>query len=142
LSEVKASHQQQLDDISVHKTRHSEFQKELDKLNSTINQVEAHYRELLGQVAVSKREAFKTEEDITRMEKDKQSQDLLIDKLSEQIKQLEDKLALTTAQLDAQKQETAFAAKTLAEAGSEMEVIQFQSRNQFCRKFTWRRSNC
>lgn len=84
--------------------------------------MESHYRELLSQVAVSKREAFKTEEDITRLEREKQSQDLLIDKLNEQIKQLEDKIALTLAQLDAQKQETAFAGKTLSEAGSEMEV--------------------
>ena len=96
--------------------------KELDKLGGIVTQVEKNFSELMGQIAVSKRETFKTEDDMTKLEKSKIDQDLLIDKLNEQIKQLEDKLTLTAAQLEAQKQETAFASKTLSEAGSEMEV--------------------
>jgi hypothetical protein len=47
----------------------------------------------------------------------------LIDKLNEQVKQLEDQMALVTAQLEAQQQETKIAAQTLTEAATAMEVV-------------------
>jgi hypothetical protein len=47
----------------------------------------------------------------------------LIDKLNEQVKQLEDTLALLDAQITAQRAETETARSTLSEAGKEMEVL-------------------
>jgi hypothetical protein len=48
---------------------------------------------------------------------------MLIDKLNEQVKNLEDKLALVEAQLQAQGGETSLATQTLQQAASQMEVL-------------------
>jgi chromosome segregation ATPase len=79
-------------------------------------------------ISVSKREAFKAEEDMSKLEKSKVDQDLLIDKLNEQIKVLEDSIALVSAQLLAQKEETGLATKTLVDAAKEMDSINSEKR--------------
>lgn len=61
--------------------------------------VEKLAQETQSQLAVRKRETFKIEEDANNMEKGKLDQDLLIDSLNEQIKQLEDKMSLLDAQV-------------------------------------------
>jgi flagellar capping protein FliD len=84
--------------------------------------VEQENAKIQSDILVSKRETFKTEEAVSGHEKEKLEQDLLIDKLNEQIKQLENQYALFDAQLEAQQKETHLANQTLDEAGREMEV--------------------
>jgi hypothetical protein len=61
--------------------------------------IENHFEETQSELAVRKRETFKTDEDTNNIEKEKLSQDLLIDNLNEQVKQLEDKIATLDAQV-------------------------------------------
>ncbi len=94
-----------------------------------MSQIDKHYQDLQSQIQVSQRETFKTEEEMSRMEKAKMDQDFLIDRLNEQIKELEEKIALSSAQLDAQKRETSLAAKTLSDAAAEMDGISLEKKH-------------
>ncbi|GAB9466402.1 hypothetical protein Gpo141_00003779 [Globisporangium polare] len=103
-------------------------QAELDSLNSTLRQVEKYNEEMKNEIARTQRAAQKAEETMTTMEKDKVKQDLYIDSLNEQIKGLQDKIALTIAQHKSQKLETASAEETLREATAQMEAIAFEKK--------------
>jgi hypothetical protein len=65
---------------------------------------------------------MKTDAATLELERVKLSQDMYIDKLNEQIKEMEDKSLLFDAQLNAQKKETETATQILKEAQGEMEV--------------------
>lgn len=103
-------------------------QTELDALNSTLRQVEKYNEEMKNEIARTQRAAQKAEETMTTMEKDKVKQDLYIDSLNEQIKSLQEKIAMTVAQQKSQKLETASASETLREATAQMEAIAFEKK--------------
>ncbi|TYZ59261.1 hypothetical protein PybrP1_010344 [[Pythium] brassicae (nom. inval.)] len=103
-------------------------QTELDALNSTLRQVEKYNEEMKNEIARTQRAAQKAEETMTTMEKDKVKQDLYIDGLNEQIKSLQEKIAMAVAQHKSQKLETASAEETLREATAQMEAIAFEKK--------------
>ncbi len=57
------------------------MQRDLDKLGSTLRQVETHNEAVRGEIAVTRRAAAATEDAVKRLEKEKQQQDYLIDDL-------------------------------------------------------------
>ena len=103
-------------------------QSELDALSATLRQVELYNEEMKSEIAVTRRATTKAEENVQNVERIKKGQDIFIDKLNEQLKKLDEQLALHEAQLLAQRSETGGAQSTLAEAAAEMESVAFEKK--------------
>ena len=108
--------------------RLTKSQDELNQLNVTLRQVEEYNQQMKDEIQVTRRAAYKAEDHIKQIEKTKHKQDLLIDGMNEQLRQMTEQKALLEAQLVAQKQETEAAMVTLREAAKEMEAIEFEDR--------------
>ncbi|CEG40306.1 uncharacterized protein PHALS_10514 [Plasmopara halstedii] len=103
-------------------------QAELDSLNATLRQVEKYNEEMKHEIASTQRAAEKAEESMTVAEKDKVKQDLYIDRLNEQVKTLQEQLAINAAQLKTQRLETKAAEETLRQAAAQMESVTFEKK--------------
>ena len=101
---------------------------ELDALSATLKQVSKYAEEMKSEIAVIRRQTYKAEESVEVAEKAKVKQDLYIDSLNEQVKNLYEQLALYDAQLESQRTETSAAVDTLAEAAKEMDTIAFEKK--------------
>lgn len=128
LARVRAQHAESLKDVKSHRGKADKYQLELDKLNMTLVEVEKYTEDMKGEIAITRRATYKAEEDINKLENSKKRQDLLIDRLNEQLRGLHDKYQLYEAQLLAQKEETRAAGSTLGDANAEMEQIQFEKK--------------
>lgn len=115
-------------EISEQEKRMSKFQAELDKLSATLLQVEQYNEKMKAEISITRRATYKAEEQVQNLETEKKAQDLLIDDLMRNTKQLEDKMTLLSSQLEAQKSETKAARAVLDEAAKEMEKIQFEKK--------------
>lgn len=104
-------------------------QDELSKLNRAIKQAESFNHKMKSEISVTKRTTYRAEENIVNLEKDKLSQDFYLDSLNEEIKNLNEKSIILTAQLISQKEEKGQAQKTLQEAQIEIEKILNSKRN-------------
>lgn len=98
-------------------------QDELNQLNRTLKQVEEYNEVMKGEIATTRRAAYNVEEGVVNLEREKKEQDLLIDTMNEEIKRLNDNKALYQAQLISQREETAAARDTLAEASKEIDKV-------------------
>ncbi len=101
---------------------------ELDTVNVTLRQIKEYNEEMKSEIAVTRRAAYKAEENITNLESKKMTQDLLIDSLNEQVKRLHEEIALYEAQRQSQAQETKAAQDTLNDATKEMGAIEFEKK--------------
>lgn len=98
------------------------------KLSEKLARVEGFVKNLDSDIAITRRKAYKTEEEMAKVEKEKKQQDYLLDKMNEQVKFLNEQLALYEAQIDTQRNEIKTAAETLAEATAEIEAINFEKK--------------
>jgi chromosome segregation ATPase len=128
LGEYQQKFAVQKQDTSELKSQLYKNQSELDALSATLRQVELYNEEMKSEIAVTRRATYKAEENVTGLEKEKKGQDIYIDSLNEQLKGLDEHLALYEAQMVSQKQETAAACDTLSEASKEMESISFEKK--------------
>ncbi|KAG5495021.1 hypothetical protein JKF63_02073 [Porcisia hertigi] len=103
--------------------QYTRYHDELEKLTETLMKVERFNQELKDEVALERRAAHKTEDDITNLEKAKLRQDALILSMQERIKTLENESAMLDEQIGSQREETKRARETLADVTSEMEAI-------------------
>lgn len=101
---------------------------ELEKVSRSIKQIDVYSEELRSKILVAKRTTLKAEDDLVHQEKEKRRQDYFIDRLTEQLRRLQEKRALYETQLIAQQKETQAAQQTLHDAATEMEAIQFEKR--------------
>jgi len=116
---------QELDEATRRLTK---SQDELNQLNVTLRQVEEYNEQMKAEIQVTRRATYKAEDHIKQIEKSKHKQDVLIDSMNEQLRQMTEQKALLEAQLVAQKQETDAAMVTLREAAKEMEAIEFEKK--------------
>ena len=128
LKEIREVTEEISKDTKVRQEKVAESQKEFDKLASTLKQIEAYSEEMKNEISVTRRATFVAEENITKKEKVKQEQDLLIDHLQETLKHENQRLKLYDAQLIAQAHETKVAQEALNEASLEMESINFEKK--------------
>lgn len=119
-SEIVEKKAQEREELQFQRT---EAQKELDRLNYSLKQIEDFNKELQSDILVTRRAAYGTEENIQAVEKEKREQDLLIDELDERIHKATEELKVYEAQIDAQKTSSAGAQEMLQEAMVEMEAI-------------------
>lgn len=101
---------------------------ELESVLQTLKQVNVYQEELLSKIQVARRTTLKAEEDLKRVEWEKQRQDYYVDKLEQQLRQQQEQRTLYEVQLKTQKAETAAATATLREASQEMEELAFEKR--------------
>ena len=113
---------------SLESDKVANFQSELDKLTSTLRQIENYNDQMKNEIAVTRRATYVAEESMSKMEKGKLEQDILIDNLQEALKRQHQQHQMYEAQLQAQKRETMVAQETLSEAQQEMESINFDKK--------------
>lgn len=105
-----------------------EEQKKLDQIKITVKRIEDYNQELKGEIQVTRRAAYGTEEGMKEAEKEKKMQDYLIDETNEQIKRLLEQTRLFEGQISSQAEQTVAAKETLREAEKEIEKIAVQKR--------------
>ncbi len=104
------------------------YKEELSRLGEKIIQIEQYNQSILDNIALKRRQTFKTEEEMINLEKEKKSQDFLIDKLTQQTNLLYSQIANLDIQINQQKSETKTAQDVLAEALTEIDAIKFEKK--------------
>mmetsp|Transcript_47873 Transcript_47873/g.137341 ORF Transcript_47873/g.137341 Transcript_47873/m.137341 type:complete len:888 (+) Transcript_47873:97-2760(+) len=126
LKHVTAGWENKKQEVDAGTKRLTKSQDELNQLNITLRQVEEYNDQMKAEIQVTRRATYKAEDHIKQIEKVKHKQDILIDRMNEDIKRMTEMKALLDAQIIAQKQETDAAMATLREASKEMEAIEFE----------------
>ncbi|KAL7504798.1 hypothetical protein ACHAXN_002356 [Cyclotella atomus] len=98
-------------------------QEELDAMLEKVRQAKKYNEATKSEVAVTRTVANKTEEDLKAKAKDKLTQDNYIDSLNSQVTRLEDEIALTEAQLKAQKEQSAESNKMIRETSNALDKL-------------------
>lgn len=128
-AELKEARQTLADREAELKERTTEYEnqrKELDRLNENVLLLEQHNQEILNNVAVTRRETYKSEQAASETEIAKKEQDMYIDRLTQQVQNIGSGLAEIEAQVLAQRAETKTARDALLQASLEMEKITFE----------------
>lgn len=126
LKEIRQVWQERSDELKARTKEYENLRDELDKLNEIVLRLEQHNQDMLSQVAVTRRETYKSEQAARETEISKQEQDFYIDKLTRQVQDLGSGLAAVEAQIIAQRAETKTARDALLQASLEMEKITFE----------------
>jgi chromosome segregation ATPase len=111
------------------KTRTKEYERNrlsLDQLNDVVLRLERHNQETANEVAVVRRQTYKSEQAASETEVAKREQDYYIDRLTNQIQGITANLSTLEAQILAQRGETKTARDALLQASLEMEKINFE----------------
>eukprot|EP00571_Detonula_confervacea_P011517 CAMPEP_0172306570 /NCGR_PEP_ID=MMETSP1058-20130122/7620_1 /TAXON_ID=83371 /ORGANISM="Detonula confervacea, Strain CCMP 353" /LENGTH=892 /DNA_ID=CAMNT_0013018499 /DNA_START=790 /DNA_END=3464 /DNA_ORIENTATION=- len=101
----------------------SNNQEELDALLEKIRQAKKYNDAMKSEVAVTRTVANKTKEDLKVRAKGKLDQDTYIDSINTQATRLEDEIALTEAQLSAQKEQSADADSMIRETSGALDKL-------------------
>lgn len=101
----------------------SAAQNELDSILLNIRQAKQYNDEMKSEVAATRTMAKKNKEDLKAQAKRKLSQDTYIDGLNAQVTRLEDDIALTEAQLRAQKEQSVEANKMIRDTNAALEKL-------------------
>ena len=96
---------------------------DLDAVESSLRQAQKFNQEAKKEVAITKCAASKAEETVKGAEKGKEAQDLYIDELNRQIKNLVTELALVTEELILQEKETEESDAMIKEMSLELEDL-------------------
>ena len=109
--------------IEEHKKQQKTYAVELESLRETIQQIEAYNIEVKSEIAVTRRATYKAEQSMQQLENDKENQDIYVDNLNKQVKQLQEQYDDTTDQVELQKKETLDAKAVLQDTVDELELI-------------------
>jgi chromosome segregation ATPase len=112
--------------IAKQREQQVELQRELDKWERKVRAAELAHEERSDKLKIVQRAASTAENAVSSLEKQKTDQDLFIDRLTEQVQQLDVDRSLFEAQLASQREETAVANSTLSEAAEQMGAIEFE----------------
>ena len=123
LEAINADYEEITEQKNATEQKRIQAQKELDKLRITMQQIGEFNEKVRGEILVTRRAAYGTEENMQRLERLKTKQDSMIDNLNEQLKNNKDSLKLLEAQIQSQVAETATAKSTLVEAQKEIDLI-------------------
>ncbi|KRX04742.1 hypothetical protein PPERSA_11798 [Pseudocohnilembus persalinus] len=116
-------------EVEEQKKKFFKAQDELSKLTKTLLQIEQYIKQVGGEIQKTKVITNRAEENLVSLEKSKQSQDLLIDTMNEEVKRLGEQKTILTAQLLSQSDETAQAKDILKNAQIEMQKIVASKKN-------------
>ena len=128
LKHISEQYKSEQEKLHQHDKNYERHKVELENISRTLKQVDLYNEELRSKILVAKRTTLKTEDDIIHQEMEKKRQDFFIDRLTEQLRRLQERRELYETQLQAQQRETKSAIETLQDASTEMEAIQFEKR--------------
>lgn len=127
--QLKQARQELEDAETEYKASEKEYESQrdkLDKLNEDVLRLEKSNLELASQVAGTRRQAYKSDQSASETEVTKKEQDLYIDRLTNQIKDVSGQIQVIEAQINAQRSETKLAQDALLQANHEMDLIKFE----------------
>ena len=133
-SEQRQANDQSMETIRKHlKDRQEKLQKtkkqrllakdDLDQTLESLRLVQESNQGIKHEVSVSRTSANKVEDIVRGLEKNKKTQDLLLDQLSEQIRTLTSKVTLLTDELEVQQQQTKDAKEVLTTTKNELDRL-------------------
>ena len=105
------------------KKKSSKRKEKLDEVNSALKQAKKFNQETKNEVAVTKRVASKAGETVKGTEKGKEAQDIYIDGLNQQLKQLETDTKWVNKQLGIQRKQTEETNGVIKEMAVDLEVL-------------------
>lgn len=123
LQNVASNNSEEAALIEEHKKQQKSYAIELESLRETIQQIEAYNREVKSEIAVTRRATYKAEQSMQQLEHEKENQDLYVDNLNKQVKQLQEQYDDTADQVELQRKETIDAKIVLQETVDELELI-------------------
>jgi chromosome segregation ATPase len=123
LKSISKNNTEQIALYEEYKKQQKKYVTELEGLNETIRQIQEYNDQVKSEIAISRRIAYKTEQNMTDLEKIKENQDYFVDHLTSQINKLKEQIEFTTKQLDSQKKETNDAHTIVMETIKELELI-------------------
>ena len=128
LREVNKKNAEQEAIAKEHQKQHKKYAQELDSLNETIQQIEKYNEEVKGEIALTRRATYKAEQSIQILEKHKGDQDMYVDNLNKEVKQLQEQISVHVGQLETQKKEKDDARTVLDETILELDLIATEKR--------------
>ncbi len=123
LKDVNKNNSEQQALFEEYKKQHKKYCQELDSLNETIRQIQQYNEQVKSEIAISRRAAYKTEQNMQEIEKVKENQDSLVDNLNKQISSLQEQIQFVVKQYDIQKKETDDASVIVMQTVKELELI-------------------
>lgn len=115
----------QLDELIKQKKK---YLLELESLNETLRQIETYNNEVKSEIAMTRRATYKAEQSIQSLEKHKETQDIYVDRLTQQIKILSEQIGLHNGQIEAQRKETNEANFIFKDTIKELELIEHEKK--------------
>ena len=109
--------------IDEHKKQQKTYEIELSALRETIQQIEIYNDNVKLEIAATRRATYKAEQSMQQLESKKEDQDIYVDNLSKQVKQLQDHFDLTSEQIVVQRKESDDAKAVLQDTVLELDLI-------------------
>jgi coiled-coil domain-containing protein 40 len=125
---IESNNKEQAARVSEHEKSKKKYQGEYESLVETLRQIEAYNEEVKTEIAITRRATHKAEQSMQSLEQHKAMQDLYVDRLSKQVKQLQEQIALYGGQIEAQRGETKEAHGVFQETVDELELIAQEKR--------------
>eukprot|EP01039_Chlorochromonas_danica_P006106 gene6106-6723_t len=123
LNNITKNNQEQQALLEEYKKQHKKHGSELEALNETIRQIEEYNDQVKSEIALSRRAAYKVEQNMQELEKQKESQDLFVDHYNRQIKKLNEEIEMVRKQYSSQQTDTSDAAQIILETAKELDII-------------------
>ncbi|CAF1537043.1 unnamed protein product, partial [Didymodactylos carnosus] len=124
LKKTKDNYSKKKTDLDTHMRQALDIQKERDILRLRLHYMTKAKSDIRGDIATMKRATEKVDTEVTKIEAEKQLQDLFVDRLVEQADMLREQIAMYEYQLRSQMEETKNIKHTLTEARLEMETLE------------------
>ena len=106
LRDVESTNKEQTVIFKEHERQQKKYVGELDSLHETLRQIENYNEEVMSEIAITRRAAYKAEQSIQNLESSKTSQDGYVDTLNKQVKAIQEQISIYTGQYNSQKVET------------------------------------
>ena len=110
--------------LTEHEKQHKKYVTELESLHETLRQIEKYNEEVKGEIALTRRSTYKTEQNMLDVERHKDEQDSLVENLTKKTKQLSDAIAIHVDQIDNQKEQNEEMRGVIDETVGELDLIQ------------------
>ena len=125
---IAGNNKEQAARVDEHEKSRKKYQGEYESLVETLRQIEAYNEEVKTEIAITRRATHKAEQSMQSLEQHKAMQDLYVDRLTKQVKQLQEQIALYAGQIEAQRLETKDAHGVFQETVDELELIAQEKR--------------
>ena len=110
--------------LNEHEKQHKKYVTELESLHETLRQIEKYNEEVKGEIALTRRSTYKTEQNMVDVERHKDEQDSLVENLTKKTKTLSDAIAIHVDQINNQKEQNEEMRGVIEETVGELDLIQ------------------